>query len=351
MKLDTLSDLMRQADIQFVVFDLGRRIRRISPQLFIRIEHGDEPYPYPFKQHAWIGLVGWPKDNKKEHFIWFVKLPLDELGLLDPVSRDELVQYLIKQIEKKLILNTHEPNSQQQGALPHGFTPGEESMAVFHSKVSNLLGHAASKHYQHARNYLLGKQGYDQWAFLTVQGLADVTSQINEDNNQTLLINALKEIPEIPFSLICRLLEHEAINDDIANTIIQRIESESENGANEYKPDELVAGIRGISYMQSIEKRQAFLARVLKGCSADNIEVLAAIAGRCWNDLKNPTLSKLFLEALAKNNQGQHGFENLLVDLLVFPGLRKPIMSALRSPERSAELATAIGYFFTRLNQ
>lgn len=351
MKLDTISDLMRQADIQFVVFDLGRRIIRISPQQFTRLEKSDVAYPYPFKQHAWIGLVGWKKNNKKEHFIWFVKLPLDELGLVDPVARDEIVQYLVKQIEKKIILESAETETQQQGALPHGFTPGEESMAVFHDKVSHLLGQPVSKHYQHARDYLMGKQGYDQWAFLAIQGLADVTSRLNEDNNQSILINALQAIPEIPFSLTCRLLEHESISDEIADAIIQRILKEPENSTESNKLSELVAGIRGISFMQNVEKRQAFLMNVLNGVSANNIEVLAAIAGRCWDDLKIPTLNKLFIEALANNNQGQHGFENLLVDLLAIPGLREPVMSALRSPERSTELASAMGHFFTRLNQ
>jgi len=352
MKLDSLSDLMQQADIQFTVFDLGRRINRISPQLFSRIEQADVAYPYPFKQHAWIGLVGWQNSNKKEHFIWFIQLPLDELGLIDPVARDEIVQYLVKQIENKLLLKTAEPKSPQKGSLPHGFTPGEESMAVFHSKVSLLLGHPASKHYQPVRDYLTGKQGYDQWAFLTVQGLADITSRIDEENNQALLLKALPNIPETPFSLICRLLEHQAINDEIASSLIQRITSESNSiESNHNKSTELVAVIRGVSFMQNIEKRQSFLQQVLAGTAANDIEVLAAIAGRCWDDLKTQTLGKMFLTALAANNQGQHGFDNIVVDLLTLPGLREPIMSAMRSPERSAELTTAMGTFFSRLTK
>jgi len=351
MKLDTFSDLLQQADIRFVVFDLGRRITRISPQLFSRLELGKIPYPYPLQHHACLGLIGWQKDDKSKHFIWFVKLPLDELGLIEPVSRDEIVQYLVKQIEQRFILEDDKQQTQQEGTLPHGFTPDEERMAVFHAKVSQLLGQPASKHYQHARDYLTGKQGYDQWAFLAIQGLADVTSRLDEENNQAILIAAMDKLPDVPFSLVCRLLEHESINDDLAEAILKRINHETTNTTSEYNQNELVAAIRGLSNQQNNEKRQEFLNNVLSGDSANNIEALAAIAGRCWEDLKLATLARLFLEALAKNDQGQNGFDHLLMDLLAIPGLREQIMTALRSPKRSAELASAMGQFFARFNE
>lgn len=345
MKLDTVSDLLQQADIRFAAFDMGRRIRRISPQLFSRLEQAKAPYPTPFQQHAWLGLAGWQKEDKSQHFIWFIKFPLDELGLIDPVSRDEVVQYLVKQIEQRFILDSEKQSTQQAGDLPHGFTPDEERMAVFHAKVSQLLAQPPSKHYQHARDYLTGEQGYDQWAFLAIQGLADVTSRLSEGDNQQRLIAALEKMPEVPFTLVCRLLEHEILKDDLADTIINRIESKAEAESN---LNELVAAIRALSFMENREKRQNFLLKSLNGPMANNIEVLAAISGRCWEDLRTTRLASLFIETLAKNNQGQNGFEYLLIDLLAIPGLRDPLMTALRSPERSPELANAMGQFFSR---
>ena len=84
---------------------------------------------------------------------------------------------------------------------------------------------------------------------------------------------------------------------------------------------------------------------------APDINVLVSISGRCWEDLRDETLCRLYLEALAANPEGQEVFNKVVADLFTIPGLREPIMAILRSPDRSDTLAAAIGQFFSALRR
>lgn len=347
MTVQSLNDFLQQAGFNYVVYDMGRRIVRLTPQQFNQFENATTAYPTPLQQHAWLGIIGWHKDDKTQHFIWFLKLPLDELGKINPLARDELLHYLIEQLGQQLITHDQTTTAEiEPTALPHGFTPGEESMAMFHAKAAQHLGQPASRFYEHAREYLSGKQGYDQWAFVGMQGLADMVARLNQQNNQELLQQALPSLPLQPFGQLCRFLEHETISPQLAKLIINRA-GNKEDADNCH--DSTVAAIRAIAGCTDQDLRQAFIRKVLAEEYASNIEVLAAISGRCWNDLKNDDLCRLYLNTLAINTSGQTGFTHLLMDLLVIPGMREPIMRGMRDPKRSKELAQAMGQFFSTL--
>ena len=113
--------------------------------------------------------------------------------------------------------------------------------------------------------------------------------------------------------------------------------------------DSLVFTLRAIAGCAEQNIRQDYIRKVLAGEHARDIEVLAAISGRCWEDLKNEELCRQFLDALANNTHGQNGFAHLLMDLMMVPGMREPVMYALRDPERSEELAQAMSQFFGQL--
>ena len=347
MTMRYLNDFLRQADFNYVAYDMGRRIVRLTPQQFIQFENATIAYPTPLQQHAWLGILGWTKDDKTRHFIWFIKLPLDELGKINPLARDELLQYLVEQLGQQLLLSEGNATAEvEASALPHGFTPGEESMAMFHAKAAKHLGQPASRFYKHAQEYLSGKQGYEQWAFVGMQGLADVTARLNQHDNQELLQQALPHLPIQPFAQVCRFLEHETISPQLAKIIINRTDNELET--DNYR-DTVVSSLRAIAGCTDQDVRQAFIHKVLTAAYGKDVEVLAAISGRCWEDLKDKELCRLYLNNLAINNSGQTGFTHLLMDLLMIPGMREPIMQGLRDPDRSKELAQAMGQFFSKL--
>ena len=91
-QLETISDFLVMGGFNYRVFDMGRKIQRISNQRFAGIEAQQMPYPFPFQQKAWLGILFWDKKNDKttEPVIWFLNFPIDELGFLKQQSRDAL---------------------------------------------------------------------------------------------------------------------------------------------------------------------------------------------------------------------------------------------------------------------
>jgi len=347
MTTQSLNDFLQQAGINYVVYDMGRRMVRLTPQLFNQFENAATAYPTPLQQYAWLGIIGWQKGDKSQHFIWFLKLPLDELGKINPLARDELLHYLIEQLGQQLLSSDKTTTTEiEPTALPHGFTPGEDSMAMFHAKAARHLGQPPSRFYEHAREYMSGQQGYDQWAFIGMQGLADVAARLDQPDNQDLLQQALPHLPTQPFGQLCRFLEHETISPQLAESIINRA-SDDEDPENSQV--NTVVALRAIAGCSNQKLRQAFIHKVLAGEYARDIEVLAAISARCWEDLKNDTLCRVYLNVLAINTSGQSGFTHILKDLLMIPGMREPVMQGLRDPDRSEELAQALGQFFSQL--
>lgn len=346
MKIDSINEFLRQAGIDYIVFDMGRRMVRLTSQQFNQFEKGVLAYPSPLQQHAWLGLLGWQQQDKARHFIWFVKLPLDELGKINPLARDQLLHYLVNQLGQRLLAS--DDNIDTTTTLPHGFTPGEESMAMFHAKAALLLGQPASRYYQHARDYLAGRQGFEQWAFVGMQGLADVIVRLRQEDNETCLRQALPHLPSQPFGQVARFLEHEEVSAELAMTLIERFATE--NNA-EMPREDLVAATRALSGCIDAEIRRDWIRRVLRGPYGNDIEILAAVSGRCWNDLTDSEICQLFLQRLAVNSHQQSGFAALLADLLAIPGMRAVVMQELRNPGRSKELARAMGQFFNQLGK
>ena len=343
MRTASINEFLRQAGFSYVVYDMGRRMAQLTPQQFNQFENGVLAYPTPLQQHAWLGLLGWQEEDKSRHFIWFLKLPLDELGKIIPLARDELLHYLVNQVGQRLLPSEDDTATT---ALPHGFTPGQESMAMFHAKAAHFLGQPPSRYYKHARDYLAGTQGYDQWAFVGMQGLADVVARLHQQDNLARLQQALPHLPSQPFGLLCRFLEHENIPADLATTLIHHA---GRGEAAEFSRDDCVAVLRALAGCSDSQLRQDLIRHILKQPYGNDIEVLAAISGRCWEDLRDSEICRSFLAQLAVNTHGQSGFTHLLRDLLAIPGMRETVMAGLRDPNRSEELAQALGQFFKQL--
>ena len=55
-QLESISSFLEMSGFQYRVFDMGRKIQRISNQKFAAIESQQELYPYPFQQKAWLSI-------------------------------------------------------------------------------------------------------------------------------------------------------------------------------------------------------------------------------------------------------------------------------------------------------
>ncbi len=345
-KFDSISHFLESGDFQYQVYDMGRKVWKIPATRFEQIENQKERYPYPFQQKAWLALLFWPKHEEQEATIWFLQFPIDELGFLKQASRDTFLIDLLEQTGKN-IQAKQKGNKIEDGLgeSPFAFKPREDRLAMFHAIATKTLKQEPSQYYQYAHDYLKlksdGGPGFEQWQFLGLQGLADVIARLDSDKNEHLLINAIPEMPELPLSSYAKSLENVEFSKALFDTLVMRIKAEvvAEN------TDVILVSslIRAISSYPDKAPRVKLLSSILQKSLADEIEVFAAISGRCWCDLEDDNLRKLFLLNLAE--QEQIAFSAIITDLIMIPGMRDLILEVVRCEDRSSELAKKFEVF------
>ena len=344
----TISDFLADTGARVHFYDMGRRVVEIPIEVIRAFERAETPYPQPFLQCAWLGIMFQHEGVVDEHHIWFLKLPLDEQGLLIQAARDDF----LRRIAETLTTEKSDTGSQQQALddNPHGFTPREERMAVFHAKVSKQLGQPPSHYYDHAVSYFRGEPGFEQWNFVGLQGIADVAARIDEDHNLESIIDAIPQLPATPLVALCSCLENEAIDTGLAQALAARIKVELQR-AKADSASIVAGGVRGLSHCPDLSFVIQTLQTVLEHPIGQNVEVLASIAGRAWEALAEPTLRLRFLENLAHCEAGQQAFDGIMADLLFLPTLRRLLLTDFRGEEKSAQLTKVIETFLSAFQQ
>jgi len=341
-QLETISDFLVLSGFQYRIFDLGRKIQKISNQTFAAIELQQTQYPYPFQQKSWLAILFWDKQKKQEPVIWFLSFPIDELGFLKLESRDGFVRDLMSNIGENM--QAHLEGGIAKDSLkesPFSFKPREDRLAVFHALATVELKESPSQHYAPAQDYLSGKIGFEQWQFLGLQGIADVIARLDQDDNTEILAAALPNLPAVPLDRIMQCLENVRYSGKLSASVAKRVEQEMNA---EPKQAALMASLlRGLSGSQAKSERLRLITEVLGSDWCREVEVLAAISGRAWSDLKEDIIMQSFLEAAAL--QDQDVFNILLVDLMTIPDMRANVLAGLRSSGRSAALSKRIGSF------
>jgi len=346
--ITTLIEFIEDTGARLRLFDMGRRVVKIPRDIFLQIEKTAIPYPYPLQQQAWLALLFQYETSHADPYIWFLRFPLDEQGKLLQAARDDFMHRLVERLGSKLAAS--QKGIKMETALqdnPYSFKPTEDRMAVFHARASRLLKQPPSRFYQHARAFFQGRLGWDQWSFIGYQGIADMAARLDQEKNEHILSDALPQLSSKPFAALCHCLENEQLPLSITEKIVKRVDMELEWE----QPDiQLIgSGIRGVSCSRSETLRQKLIKAVLQAPCAEDAEILAAISGRAWESLNQESIARSFLEKLAQNSIGQAFFDQCLADLLYLPGMREPLLKALRQPDRSATLSQSVGAFFQHI--
>ena len=336
-RFDSISHFLESGGFDYRVFDMGRKVTLFTHDAFKSIESQQQLYPYPFQKKASLALLFWSKkksnekNTNKEAVIWFLQFPVDEMGYLQLESRDGFLLSLLEQAGKNI-------ESKLKGAIgtdemsesPFAFKPAEDRLAMFHAFATCELGQQPSHYYQATREYLKGNLGYEQWQFLGLQGIADVVARLGEDDNESLLNNALPELPEVPLESFCLMLENAQPNEALAHSLIGLIKKQ----LNSDEPSISIGAalLRGVSGAKVSAERKSlllsFLDPVKSNKLAKEIEVLVSISGRCWLDLEDNEVLKVFLGSLAL--QEQVAFNAVLSDLMMLPNMKKKVLALVR---------------------
>jgi hypothetical protein len=343
--ISTITEFLQTSGARLRFFDMGRRVAQISREQFLQFEKTSIPYPYPLQRQAWFALLFQDKSSQAEPLIWFLRLPLDEQGKLLQAARDDFMHRLIERIGARI--QGDNEGQQLESALqdnPYSFKPNDDRMAVFHARISRLLNNPPSRFYAHARHYFSGEPGWDQWSFVGYQGIADLAVRLDQEGNASLVAGALAHLPAQPLIALCHCLENEVLSARLTQGLLNRVKRELQQSS----PDSalLAAAIRGSACSRSRKWQHDLLKRILASPGGNHIEILTALCGRAWEQLLDGDIRKLFLERLAENSAGQEAFNLCLADLLYMPGMRQPILTAVRDPNRSAQLSRAIGALF-----
>ena len=342
-KTPTLSEFLLQTDTQIRVFDLGRRISKITLSDFQRFEQGEIAYPYPYEQTAWVGLLYWNKKDKTQHNIWFLRMPLDETGHIQLSARDEFMHLLLSRFSEHM--KSEDKDQAMDHVLkdnPYVFKPTDDKLAIFHSKALLILQQSPSQFFNDVLTYIQSND-YEQWQHLGIQGITDLAVRQDKDEIHKALVHAMPKIPDQAFNALCQSLENETIDIEFAKTIAARILSTSDN--------QLIAnGVRALAMCQSKQFKQETIYAVLEKVEPNISIVLIAITAKAWEVLFDEKTLTLFLEKLSSTNSGPELFNSLIQDLMFMPGLREKILTEFRSPDRSDNLSKSVGEFFQAVN-
>ncbi len=344
----TLGEFLHQAEVKYRVFDMGRRVAKLTPEEFVCFEHTTRPYPYPLLKTAYLGIVFWKAEYSDLHYVWFLHFPLDEQGKLIHAARDELLAMLLERTAQEK--QTHPTTRQLESALkdnPYAFKPRPEKMAAFHALVTTHLGLKPSSFYETARAYFTEQQPLDAWPELGMQGVADFAARLENDAQAKMgLIKRLAVLPPQPFMMLATFLEHAHPPADIVEVLAQMLAVTLQ----EDEPDvpRICACLRAASNSPATGLVELMVKHVLQHDCSRDIEILATIDARIWAVLRNDKITALFLQRLAENSAGQTAFSQILTDLMFMPGLRSSIMQGLRSPQRAVTLSQAVGKMFGR---
>jgi len=323
----TLVEFLESSGARLRFHDIGRRIGKISREDFLKFEKQEISYPYPLQQQAWFAVNVQDDNLGDEPVIWFLRFPLDETGKLVQAGRDYFIHRLLETDTDPLKDN------------PHVFKPREDKMAVYHARIARQLKQPVSRYYEHAREYLSGEQGWEQWNFVGFQGIADFVEHLDEDSNEALLCSAMPHLPAQPLEALCHCLENYRVSLNVSQALLARcdIELKSEKA----DVNNIANLCLAISQSVSANVKQQLIEQVLNSASGYSQEVVSAVAARCWEWLTTKENATLFLNQLSRNPQ--EVFNQCLSDLLYMPGLRNTLLDVIRDPQRPQELGIRFG--------
>ncbi|WP_448549295.1 DUF3549 family protein [Thalassotalea fusca] len=335
--ISTISELLTLSGSQYRVYDIGRRIDKLSKDTFEKFEHNQLPYPYPIQGHACIAIAFWQKVTAQP-YLWFVKLPLDERGLLNQGARNHFLAIIIEALGSNLSVDPTEKQEELLQSNPYNFTPPQYKLAFLHSELNQALMKQASQYYQRTYEYFCSTDtDLSQWHDIGVQGISDIVVKAKSDKDiESAIARSLSSLPNEVLMPLSTAIENIQLSADTLSTVIDY----HDVAAQEVKP----YLIRCLASSSTHLFVQAFLAKLMAEKTLSD-EIVITLAGRCWSSLANTEMMSAYLEHLARKDNLPL-FQAIFKDLVAIPELRQVIFSCMRSSERSAELATAIGSLF-----
>lgn len=333
----SISEFLLQAGTEYRVFDMGRTLHHTSSQTFLEIENGKLPAPFPRAGHAWFGVIFWNKHLSGQHYIWFLKLPLDEQGKVVSASRNHYLQIIVDALGQSL-----EQAEEKQGQLPenpYSFVPNQQQLADFNSVSRVFIGVALSEYFEAAASYFAAP-GIHDWRTLSIQGVSDVVAQWGKKGQLEQLAQGFTQLPdEVRYPLLTSL-ENQSLPVSLVESVGKWLRENPDNIAHWQH------GLRALSQSSATGLIAALVDEALSSPLGKQQDVLIIFAGRLWQHLTDEPRLKQYLQNVCAADPSFALFKGLYSDLVQIPEMRPHLLAMLRWTDKSAELTAAVGHLF-----
>lgn len=356
--IDTISQLLQLSGSQYRIYDIGRLVTKVPKELFEKVELNQIPYPTPSQGHAFIAIAFWQKTSEQP-FLWLLKMPLDERGLLNQGARNHFIAIIVEALGSDLTQETTKKQEDLLTSNPYLFTPAQYKLASLNSKIKVDLKQVPSEYLLPFLHYISGDAGWENWQAVGVQGITDFVARINQDNHSKLLTDALPYLPNEVLLPLCGALENEPLPVELVNSLLIQLKTQLKK-----QPQALAVN----KEEEDISHNEQQLSQHLLRALAANIthphvnnfielflqqeyispEMLITLSGRCWPVLANDVLLMQYLEHLV-SCKDMPLFNSIFKDLVAIPVIRPIIFQCMRAQNRSSALAQAIGQLFNQV--
>ncbi|WP_206484086.1 DUF3549 family protein [Thalassotalea sp. G2M2-11] len=335
--ISSISELLSLSQCQYRVYDLGRKILKLSKDTFDKIEHCQLPHPSPFQGHAHFAIAFWQK-HSSQPFIWFAKLPLDERGLLNQGARNHFIAIIVEALGNDLSVDPTDKQQELLNSNPYLFTPSQYKLAMLNSLLTVELKQTPSEHYANFCQYL-SEQNWQQWQHIGVQGITDFAARLTEQNNVQLLSDGLTHLPFEVLSPLCGALENCPLPVGVIEQVISIIKQIKQTDSD--KQQMLLRALASSAEHPFVDQH---IAGLLEQQELSDSQLIT-LCGRCWQAINTPERTMLLLEHLVKHDEAL--FPAIFKDLVAIPTVRPLLFQCMRAPQRSEALSKAIGLLFT----
>ncbi|MBZ9567954.1 DUF3549 family protein [Modicisalibacter tunisiensis] len=341
--IHTLSDFFTRTGARTHFYTMGRRVAPCPAETLAAFESGEQGWPQPWLGQAQLACV-FQLSPDSDPLVWFLALPLDEQGRIDPVPRDAFLQRLLETLGRtaerladRLETGDGERIDNLMQDNPLVFTPNLTQRAVLHARASADLDQSASEHFETAEAYLTGQLPANAWQALGLQGIADVG--VRHDAEQARQI--ARRVPSLPVAALrplCHVLEHVVPAPALTAALIAR----GETAAGQGDLETFCACVRAVGQGDTDQVGPWYDA-LLADAAAAGPDLLAAIAARGWAHLEDAQRLPRFLEVLA--GQGDGPFMKVVRDLALIPRLRLPLLMTLRQADPGSPIGRRLHAF------
>lgn len=330
MNAPSLAGFLDMTQARYRLFDLSTHLRKLPGQTLHALDSG-EPYPHPHLGYGWLVIFLWNETLTEQNSLWFLKLPLDEQGILPAAVHSDLVNRLYQALQT--------PDAEERQRLltdhPYQFSPDPEKMAALHAQATLTLGLPPSDYLTPVRAFYLDGTPDNDWTGLGLQGIADLVMRA-DSAELNALCSHLTELETKPRTALLKQLEHQNLPTASVEALVKLAESASADD-DALRVEALRAGANSAAFRLFEPLIQQEL-----GNQRASLEFVLTVLTRYSSLLEDLSLTVQALDRLAKLADAD-GFARVITNLAMQPGMNGIIPKVLGRTDLTEALGHALG--------